>query len=109
MLDLICLWIGRIIVGILFLIACAFVLKALSVPLRKPWYFIKHLMPWKWVTEKQWQEYETACRIAQTEKNPPEWKIGAYTRRKGRLGILTFPNDKKWWSPKNHLFFIKKG
>lgn len=107
MLDLICLWVGRIIVGIILLIVCAIVLRLLAVPLRRPWYFIKHLMPWHWVTEKHWKKCEDYCRRTTTEQHP---RIAdARCWRKGRFGVLTFPKENQWWSPKHHLFIIKKG
>lgn len=107
MLDLICLWVGRIVVGIILLIVCAIVLRAFGVPLRRPWYFIKHLIPWYWVTEKQWKKYEDYCHRPETEKNP--LIVGVKYWRKGCFGVLTFPNENQRWSPKHHLFIIKKG
>ena len=110
MLDLICLWIGRIVIGIILLIVCAIVcaivLRALDVPLRRLWYSIKHLIPCYWITEKHWKEYEDYCHRPETEKNP--LIAGVRYWRKGCFGILTFPNEKRW-SPKHHLFIIKKG
>lgn len=104
MLDLICLWIGRIIVGIILLIVCAIVLRML---LHRPWYFIKHLIPCYWITEKQWKKYEDYCHRPETEKNP--LIAGVRYWKKGCFGVLTFPNKNQWWSPKHHLFIIKKG
>lgn len=104
MLYTISLYTGMIVLSIIAIIIIIMVGIAISYLLRKPWYFIKHLMPWKWVTEKEWKYFENYCKKSNLSKE----EIGMYTKRRGRFGTLAFPNDKKWYNPKNHLFYIKR-
>lgn len=113
MLDIICLWIGRVVLSVLLIILIGIFIYSFSffcIPLRRPWYCIKRLMPWKWITVNEYKEYKRICNLIL--KNPDgfeSWKIGAKIVRKGRFGNLIIPNKEHWWNPKNHFFIIKKG
>ena len=105
MLDIICLWIGRIvlfIVGlILLLILLSIILKGISVLLRKPYYCIKRLLPWRWLTEEGYNE------IVKVKNENPRFS-NVKVIRKGNFGNLYIPNKVNWWDSKNHYFIIKK-
>ena len=113
MLDIICLWIGRIVLSILLIILIGILIYFFSffcIPLRRPWYCIKRLMPWEWISKEDYKRYKRICQRAR--KNPDEfekWKSTARVVRKGRFGNLIIPDNKHWWAPKNHFFIIKKG
>lgn len=106
MLDIICLWIGRCILFLCSLIIVSIILffavKGISILLRKPYYCIKRLLPWKWITEKTYFDIVKAC-------NKNTNFSGARVTLKGRFGNFYIPNKANWWDAKNHFFFIKKG
>lgn len=110
--DIICLWIGRSIVFILLIILIGIFIYFFGffcIPLRRPWYCIKRLMPWKWILIEEYKKYKRICFLASKHSEKYEdWKIGIKVNRKGRFGNLIIPNKKYWWEPKNHFFIIKK-
>lgn len=85
-------------------------IKGISILLRKPYYCIKRLLPWKWVTEEEIKGIEKTLSCLYKDKNIslPKWKQDVKIIRKGRFGNLYIPNKVNWWDSKNHLFFIKK-
>ena len=113
MLDIICLWIGRIVFSILLIALIGIFIYCFSflrIPLRRPWYCIKRLMPWKWISKEDYKLYKRICQRAR--KNPDKFekrKTTARVVRKGRFGNLIIPDNEHWWAPKNHFFIIKKG
>lgn len=106
MFDIICLWCGRVIIfalAAIFTSVCLFlIIKGISVLLRKPYYCIKRLLPWKWLTEKEYSEI-----VKSRNKNPKFSDVKII--RKGHFGNLYIPNKVNWWDAKNHFFFVKKG
>lgn len=106
MFDIICLWCGRIVLGaiaaILASICLFLIIKGVSVLLRKPYYCIKRLLPWEWLTEKRYSEV-----VKSLNENPKFSNVKII--RKGRFGNLYIPNKINWWDAKNHFFFVKKG
>lgn len=106
MLDIICLWIGRCVLFLVLLcvtlVIFFFMAKGISVLLRKPYYCIKRLLPWKWLTEKGYNEIKKA-------KNENPCFSNVKIIRKGNFGNLYIPDKANWWDAKNHFFFIKKG
>lgn len=113
MLDIVCLWVGRIvlfIVGlILLLILLSIVIKGISVLLRKPYYCIKRLLPWKWVTFEEIKDMQRTIDCFYKEQSfLPKWKQDIKIIIKGRFGNLYIPNKANWWDSKNHYFIIKK-
>ena len=105
MFDIVALWCGRIMLIIVIISFTGFslflIIKGISILLRKPYYCIKRLLPWKWITEKEYVEI-----VERVGKNPkfPNAKL----IRKGRFGNLYIPNKINWWDAKNHFFFVKK-
>lgn len=111
MINIICLWIGRIILSIILITIIGILIYCFSfffIPLRRFWYCIKRIIPCYWITEQEYQEYKRICDLI--EKNPEQyknWKIGAKIIRKNRIGNLILPNKEKWWEPKNHFYYKK--
>lgn len=108
MLNIVCLWIGR---GVLtaITISCLLLLgKTFHLLFRRPWQCIKHLLPWFWRTETDWQEMEQSVKNAKTDTFEPEWKRHVILKRWKCFGIFIDEWHKYWWQPKYHLFIIKK-
>lgn len=109
MLNMICLWTGRVVwilAGIALLVRLYFC-EFWRLPLRRPWQFMKHLLPWFWETEADWQDRE---QVLQNPKRRYQnhWD-DVELRRYGCLGIFIDNVRTNWWKPKYHLFIIKKG
>ena len=113
MIDIICLWVGRIVVAMLLiifsLIFLYYFIKIICIPLQRPWYCIKRLMPWKWISKDEYKRYVRNCYKVKKNPNKYEaWKRGTKVIRIGRFGNFIIPNKQYWWEPKNHFFIIKK-
>lgn len=115
MFDIICLWCGRIIIftiaAILASVCLFLIIKGVSILLRKPYYCIKRLLPWKWATENEIKGIQNTFDNLYKDdiSSLPKWKRNVKIIRKGRFGNLYIPNKLNWWDAKNHFFFIKKG
>ena len=72
-------------------ILCLFI-KGISFLLRRPWYCIKRLLPWKWVTEKEIKGIEKTLICLYKDKNMslPKWKQDVKIIRKAVLEIFIF-------------------
>lgn len=109
--DLISLWIGRTALVLLGLIVCVVVafgiVQGLRILFRRPWQSVKHLLPWFWIKDSLWAEYEDRLAYYRKTHNA-EWEdVELIT--KNHFGIMYVPKPKYWWQPKNHYFIIKKG
>lgn len=92
MFDIIALWCGRIILvaiaAILTSVCLFLIIKGVSVLLRKPYYCIKRLLPWEWLTEKGYSEIAKIVKIR--NENPKFSNVKII--RKGHFGNLYIPN-----------------
>lgn len=112
MFDIICLWIGRLLIGPLALIVFSFALfllyKLAKVIFLPPWFFVKHLVPGFHITEQDYKEYVEICQyIKENPSKVPKERRGVKLYRKRNFMVLYFPTPKLY-NPKRHLFYIKK-
>lgn len=92
--------------GICFL-HCLLTSEIIRLPFRKPWYCIKHLLPWFWISERRWAEFQQGIDIAMSDPREPEWKRQIELKRYGHLGIFIDNLRNDWWQPKYHLFIVR--
>ena len=109
MIEFVLLWAGIVVWGLFFGFVFASILRSeiIRLPFRRPWQCIKHLLPWFWITERHWQEFQQGVEIALTDPHEPEWKRRVELKRHGHLGIFINNLRHHWWKPKYHLFIIK--
>lgn len=111
MIKTILLYTGAIAWGLVFAFLIYHLLKSelIRLPFRRPWQFIKHILPWFWIDEGHWREFQQGIDIAMSNSRETEWKRHVELKRYGQLGILIDNLREHWWQPKYHLFIVKKG
>ena len=109
--DLVALWIGRAVLAVALFIGLCFVLallfNLLKFPCRRPYYSIKHLLPWKFETEKGWQALQKSEEVRQKVCDRDEWPHNFVFTRHGKFGVMTDKGKHKWWEP-THRFYVVK-
>lgn len=98
-----------IFLAFIFSLLSFFLFKGVSILLRRPYYCIKHLLPWKWWSQEKYQCYLKA--IEKSKKSPDDYSNFIHyveLKRKNNFAIL-IDNDKnkKWYQPKYHFIYIK--
>lgn len=73
---------------------------------RRPWQFIKHILPWFWIDEERWEELNRSPKMWK-KINETDHRAYVYFKRRGRLGIMYDPKHEYWYQPVRHLFVIK--
>lgn len=81
--------------------------EIVRLPFRRPWYCIKHLLPWFWIDEARWAEFQQGIDIAMSDPREPEWKRQVELKRYGHFGIFIDNLRSDWWQTKYHLFIVK--
>ena len=92
-----------------FLLVSFFAIKSLKMLLMRPYYCINHLFPYKWWSEKKFQDYSNAIEQAKImPKHYADHVPFVELKRKNNFVILIDNYaDRKWYQPKHHFIYIK--